>query len=117
MIGNLVKMPKGYNFTFASIFSGLTPNHMTLDDNPIDAIINQDGPYGVAGKFVKIPPGDSVRLTVEYDGQFDLSKGYQVTVRVPPLATTIPVTVTVDDKKVATYDVPGTHTVTIPPNV
>ncbi len=115
VIGNLIHMQKGYNFTFVSIFSGLTPTTMTVDDEPASFTTNQDGEYGVAGLFVPIPPGDSIKLTVEFEGRLDLSAGYRLIVRSPPLATTLPIRVEVNGTDLTEIDTPSVTALTVAP--
>ncbi len=102
VIGNLVDLPKGYSNTFISIYSPLTPVDMTVDDEPVVMTVNPDDDYMAAGKYVKIPPGDSVKVTVRFIGVLDLSNGYHLAVGSPTLATPIPIRVVVDGKAVTT---------------
>ncbi|MCU1388908.1 MAG: hypothetical protein JWL72_2246, partial [Ilumatobacteraceae bacterium] len=113
VIGNLVNLPKGYSNTFVSIYSALVPKSMTVDDAPVDMSVDADDDYSVAGKYVKIPPGDSVKISVEFAGALDLSNGYHLAVRSPTLATPIPIRVSVNGKDVTTITDSGLSTVTV----
>ncbi|MCU1392749.1 MAG: hypothetical protein JWM34_1177 [Ilumatobacteraceae bacterium] len=111
VIGNFVHLPKGYSNTFVSIYSALTPVAMTVDDAPGNMSVNTDDAYNVAGTYVKIPPGGSVKVTVTFQGNLDLSHGYHVDVRSPTLAIPIPIRVNIDGKDVSTITDSGTTVV------
>lgn len=113
VIGNLVNLPKGYSNTFISIYSALTPLDMTVDDEVVPMTVNPDDDYMVAGKYLKIPPGDSVKVTVRFDGVLDLSRGYHLAVRSPTLATPIPIRVVVDARAITTIQDSGLAHVTV----
>lgn len=107
VIANQVDLPMGYSNLFVSIYSGLRPTSMKVDDEPVDFRTNEDGDYGVASDFVPIPPGDSVKITVEFEGHLDLSGGYRVIVRSPPLAETLPIKVEADGVALGEIDNPS----------
>ena len=113
VIGNLVNLPKGYSNTFVSIYSSLTPVSMTVDDQPVQMSANVDDAYNVAGKYVKIPPGDSVKVSVEFAGILDLRHGYHLAVRSPTLAAPIPIRISVDGRDVKTITDSGLSTVNV----
>ena len=113
VIGNFIDLPKGYSNTFVSIYSALHPTSMTVDDAPVDMTVNTDDAYQVAGKYVKIPPGDSVKITVVFDGRLDLSGGYHLAVRSPTLAVPIPIRVVVNGNEVTTITESGLSSVAV----
>jgi hypothetical protein len=112
VIGNFIGLPKGYSNTFVSMYSALHPTSMTVDDAPVDMSVNPDDAYQVAGKYVKIPPGDSVKITVVFDGQLDLSSGYHLAVRSPTLAVPIPIRIEIDGKAITTIQDSGLTSIT-----
>ena len=76
-----------------SFFTALPAVSMTIDGEDVDFAVDPEAGLQATGKFLDIPPGESVVVVLELAGPLDLSAGYHLSVRAPAVAVTMPIVV------------------------
>jgi hypothetical protein len=83
VIGNALELPAGTNMTWLSVYTALPAVSSQLDGRPTSMETAKVFGWNVATKFVEIPPGATVVVTVSLEG-FPLDAGES------PLVTRVP---------------------------
>jgi hypothetical protein len=103
VIGNAVGLPWGTNRSFVSIYSAYRLNGATLDGQPVTLQSERELDRNVYSGFVDIPPGGTVTLVLDLQGQLPAGLGfYPLKLQPQPLVNAeqaeVSVTVAGDEK-------------------
>ena len=85
VIGNIVELPTGTNRTLLSVYSPLTFDAVTLDDQPIGVTSQTELGWNVYSLSLDLPPGGSRTVTFTFSGTIT-ADDYSLVIRPQPLA-------------------------------
>lgn len=75
LIGNLVDLPVGTNRTWLSVYSPFALDRMVVGGEVVEPLAETELGRNVWSTVVDVPPGGSVGIVVELEGEVDLSDG------------------------------------------
>lgn len=93
---NSLRLPRGYNQTWVSVYTSSPATSLTVDGRAVDWEASEEVGLFVAGVFVTMGPGQMRTIEVAVDGTTDLDEGYRLALWSPLTARGAPVTATVE---------------------
>ncbi len=93
--GNPFDLPPGTNRMYLSVYSPWGLTSAEIDGQPTGMEPDEELGWNVYSRFVEIPPGGEVTLTLGFAGELDPATSYELLLRSQPLAAPDRVTVEV----------------------